>query len=109
MKEPLYKFIQEFYLAVLQEASTLAGKTNLLVDGALLLIICLYMLTNTMVSVCRIVASIWNGALTEQTGDNIFKLLLVFIGASMLCIIFMHVTAKETSRKDKHMASFDDI
>ncbi|MBQ3199746.1 MAG: hypothetical protein IJB67_05225 [Firmicutes bacterium] len=109
MKEPLYKFIQELYLSVLQETNTLAGKANLLFDFALAMIIVLYISTNSVVSVARIVASICNRALTEQTGDNIFELLLVFIIASVACIVFMHVTAKETSRKDKHMASFDDI
>lgn len=77
------------------EATSIAGRVNIVFDLALFLILIIYLLTSTVSSVTRIIASIINQNLTNQTGDNIVTLSLIFVVASALCLLFMHITRKE--------------
>lgn len=88
-------FFIEVFEALHLETTSIAGRINIVFDLALFLIIIIYLLTSTAASVARIVASIINRNLTGQTGDNIVTLIVIFIVASALCLVFMHITRKE--------------
>ena len=58
-------------------------------------IIVMYFLTNTFVSVARVVSTFWNGAMAKQTQDNIIALVIVFVLFTVLCIMMIYRTQKE--------------
>lgn len=88
-------FFTEAFKALHLETASIAGRINIGFDLSLLAIIIVYLLTSTAASVARIFASIFNHDLTDQAGDSIVSLILIFIGASALCLLFMHITRKE--------------
>ena len=88
-------FLNEILKAFHLETISSAGRVNIIFDLALLAIFIVYLLSNTITSATRIVASIFNPSLTSQTGDNVIVLAFIFIGASVGCLVFMHITRKE--------------
>lgn len=88
------KILSTLIKALRLETFTLPGRVNIAALILLAVIIVMYFLTNTFVSVARVVATIWNGAMTEQTEDNIVTLLIVFVACAVLCIIMIYRTQK---------------
>lgn len=89
------KALSELYKLAAKELKSPAGRVNILMVIGLIAIIIVYILSSTVTSVARIVASKWNAAFVAQTGDNIIALILAFIIPSALCFLFMKFIIKE--------------
>lgn len=98
-----FSIIRELSSVLIQEVDSHAGRFNILVDAFLAVIIIVYLLSSTVSTVARIIASIFNSALTPQTGDNIVPLIVTFLVASFLCLSFMWFTKREHSKMDNHL------
>ena len=101
-------FLNEILKAFHLETISSAGRVNIIFDLALLAIFIVYLLSNTVTSVTRIVASIFNPSLTRQTGDNVIVLAFIFIGASVGCLVFMHITRKEKEYYNQYIEDSKD-
>lgn len=89
------KVFLELYKVAVKEFGSPPGRVNILMVIGLIAIIVVYALTNTVTSVARIVASVWNPEFVGQTGDNIIKLIIIFVIATGLCLVFMRFIIKE--------------
>ena len=90
-----YSILAAIIAAVEFEIKSWAGKVNIFFDVILAGLIVVYFLSSSAVSITRIIVTIFNQELTKDTGDPIFILLLIFIGASILCIVFMYFVERE--------------
>ena len=94
-RENIPKVFSILIEALKLETLTIPGRVNVAGLFLLAFIIVMYFLTNSFVSVARVVATFWNGAMTEQTEDNILSLLIVFVVSAALCIIMLYRTHRE--------------
>ena len=91
-------FLNEILKAFHLETISSAGRVNIIFDLALLAIFIVYLLSNT----------IFNPSLTSQTGDNVIVLAFIFIGASVGCLVFMHITRKEKEYYNQYIEDSKD-
>lgn len=82
-----------------EEVDSWAGRVNIFILILLAFVIVAYLFASTIPAVARIVASAWNPAFLDQSNDNILMLLMVLLGAAVLCLLFMRFTIKEKGKK----------
>jgi len=84
------------------EKCSVAGRANLIIDILLFLIFIFYILSSSSVAIMRIVASIFNKSLTEQTGDNIGTLALIFAVCALACFVIAFIVLLEKKKYKEH-------
>ena len=68
---------------------------NLVFDIILAIIVIVYLLSNSMTALVRIIASVFNEKLTEGTKDNFALLLIILIVAYLACLVIMFIVDRE--------------
>lgn len=94
------RIIEKYGIGIYSELHTVPGKINVFFDIVLAIIIVITILGNSASAIVRIVSSIFNPALTPDTGDaSIFMLLLFLVVFWIICTLFMILVEHEWSKK----------
>ena len=97
----IFSFFTEVLQIIHWERYSAPGQANLISVLVLAAIIVVYLLYNGFEAVARVIASIWNSAMTEKSGDSIISLLVVFISAFAVCLFVIWITRKEIEKNDE--------